>query len=103
MLAPRGWADLQVGGEVVAAFVFRKIGLARGVPACEARVADPLGRQDLLAVIVLRLGNEDVFEGLCPLLGFDLLLWSRLQARPPASSLALGSGKAGRRPSTCLM
>ena len=69
MLAPRGWADLQVGGEVVASLVLREVGLARGVPACEAGVADPLGRQDLLAVVVLRLGNEDVFKRLGSLLG----------------------------------
>eukprot|EP00966_Prymnesium_polylepis_P195123 4523299-Prymnesium_polylepis.1 len=59
MLPARCWADLQVGGEVVAALVLRKVGLARGVPACEARVADALACQNLPAVIVLRLWHED--------------------------------------------
>ena len=69
VLPARCWADFQVRGEKKAALVLWKIGLARGVPACEAGVADPLGRQHLLAVIMRRLGNEDVFKGLGPLLG----------------------------------
>ena len=44
MLASCGWADLQVRGEVIASLVLWEVGLARGVPACEAGVADPLGR-----------------------------------------------------------
>ena len=66
VLASGGRADLQVGRHVVAALVLGEVGLARRIPTSEAAVSNPLGGQHLLAVVVLRLGNEDVFKGLCP-------------------------------------
>ena len=73
MFAPRCRTDLQVGREIVTPFVLRKVGLARRIPSSEADVADALGRQDLLAMIMLRLGDKDVFKGLRPGLGPGLL------------------------------
>ena len=42
VLSPRRWTELEVGGEVVAAFVFREVWLTIGVPAREADVAHAL-------------------------------------------------------------
>ena len=67
MLASRCWTQLQVGRHVVAALVFGEVGLASCVPTSEAAVANALGGQHLLAVVVLRLGDEDIFKGLRPL------------------------------------
>ena len=64
VLASGGWAQLQVGRHVVATLVLGEVGLASCVPTSEAAVANALGGQDLLAVVVLRLGNEDIFKGL---------------------------------------
>ena len=58
-----GGADFEVGGEVVASLVLRKVGLSRGVPRSEAAVANPLGEENLLAVVVVWLFAEDVFKG----------------------------------------
>ena len=72
MFASRRWTELQVGSEVVASLVLWKVGFSRRVPSGEADVSDALGGQYLLTVIVLWLGDKDVIEGLCPLLGlFD--------------------------------
>ena len=63
MLPARGGTDFQVGGEVVASLVLWKVGLSRGVPRSEAAVANTLGEEDLLAVVVVWLFAEDVFKG----------------------------------------
>ena len=59
-----GGADFQVGGEIVATLVLREVGLAGRVPGGEAAVANALGEEDLLAVVVVWLVLEDVFKGL---------------------------------------
>ena len=64
MLPARGGTDFQVGGEVVTPLVLWKVGLAGRVPCGEATVADALGEEDLLAVVVVWRFAEDVFKGL---------------------------------------
>eukprot|EP00966_Prymnesium_polylepis_P189602 4393171-Prymnesium_polylepis.1 len=65
--------DFEVGGEIVAALVLWKVTLTSGVPCCEAAVANALGQEDLLAVVVVWLVGKDVFKG-CDVLGdFDAL------------------------------
>jgi hypothetical protein len=58
-----GGADFQVGGEIVATLVLREVGLAGRVPGGEAAVANALGEENLLAVVVIWLVGEDVFKG----------------------------------------
>ena len=75
VLASSGGTDFQVGRHVVAPLVLWEIGLTRRVPSRKAAVTDTLGCQDLLAVLMLRLGNKDIFKGLCPLLRLFCDLW----------------------------
>eukprot|EP00966_Prymnesium_polylepis_P189186 4383050-Prymnesium_polylepis.1 len=47
-----GGADFEVGSHAVASLVLWKVWLSRGVPGSEAAVANALGEEDLLAVVV---------------------------------------------------
>ena len=64
MLPACGGADFQVGGEIVAALVLWKVWLAGRVPCGEAAVANTLGEEDLLAMVVIWLVGKDVLKGL---------------------------------------
>jgi hypothetical protein len=64
VFSARGGTDFQVGGEVVASLVLWKVGLTGGVPRSEAAVANTLGEEDLLAVVVVWLVGKDVLKGL---------------------------------------
>ena len=66
VLASGGRADFQVSRHVIAALVLGEVGLASCVSTSEAAVANALGCQNLFAVVVLWLGNKDIFKGLRP-------------------------------------